>query len=499
MNKHLVGKVAIILSLASGSLFLGASASANSCLCTTNSVYCPIANGCETTDCYQVDDTKAPPTDQAACDKLGQEKSEPTQPTFCYFKTTDNCDGEGTLVSADTIACGGEQCTKSDKVCAKDDDCAQLGGRYLCYNKLCYFDATAQSASQKFSVQELHPPLPEFHLPGLSFSSVTNTLDSEGYIHLPYIGELVAALYKFGMVVGSIIAAVMIIVSGMRIIMSAGGEDKVAAYKRIGEIVVGLMIMWGSYAILYTINPDLVTFKALKIKYIEKTDLDASVAGSEKPSGTAGSCGGAGGGQQTLASDLGLSGALFPYARYSTKYGDTCKQPATIKGIVLHYTITGPTDSARGIVKDWSSPQSPGVICQIIVDLKGQAYQVTEKLDEHVICQGGSSGFQFNSGGIGIEIMGMNESDLLANTAQKQAVIELVKKIAAKYNIEKSNKVDNLLNTASGNGIFTHKQITHCEGAPNLKEDPGENYAKQIIEGAGGTYTDWQSDPRCQK
>ena len=60
---------------------------------------------------------------------------------------------------------------------------------------------------------------------------------------------------------------------GARVIISAGGEEKNAAYKRILQAVVGLFICWGSYAILYNINPDLVQFKALKVKYIERIPL----------------------------------------------------------------------------------------------------------------------------------------------------------------------------------------------------------------------------------
>lgn len=407
---------------------------------------------------------------------------------------------------------------KTTVPCQSDGACnpaKAAGGEGLCRNideKVCWMNDTAYNKWREsgdpnrvaFSAVAadlgIKKPLLEFRLPGLSFTDVQNTLDSEGYIHLPYIGELVAAVYKFGMVVGSIMAAVMIIMSGVRVILSAGGEAKTEGYKRIGQIIVGLVIMWGSYAILYNINPDLVNFKALKIKYIEKKDFDGSEAGTEKPGGKAGECGGAVAGRtQTLSVNLDLSGAVFPFARYSAKFGDTCKKPVVIKGVVLHYTVTGSAASPIGIVKDWSGAQSRGSICQIIVDPAGQAYQVTEKLEEHVICQGGSSGFNFNDGGIGIEIMGMNEAELLGNGAQKRAVIELVKKLSAKYNIEKTNKVDNLLNTGSGNGIFTHQQITRCQGAPNMKEDPGETYAKQIIEGAGGVYTDWQADARCKK
>lgn len=445
--------------------------------------------------CYDAKDEADCKTHERLAENIG------VKSVVCTYLTTNSCFAQ----KVDTVACNDTICSKSSKPCSSSSDCTQLQGNAVCSSGYCFFDEAAKQVyetghSELFGIKadmELHQPLLEFHLPGLSFTDIQNTLDADGYIHLPFIGELIAAIYKFGLVVGSILAAVMIIVSGIRILVSAGGEGKVEGYKRIGEIVIGLAILWGSYSILYTINPDLVNFKALKVKYIERKDLDGSEAGSEKQTG-GGECGGGGTDRvQTIDSGLGLSSELFWVAKYSTKFGSTCKKPAIIKAIILHYTITDKSASARGIVKDWSSPQSAGSICQIIVDGDGKGYQITEKLEEHVICQGGSSGFDYNTGGIGIEIMGMNEAELLTNEKQKQLVIALVKKLAAKYSIPLSNKPADLISGTGG--IFSHKEITKCEGASNQKVDPGETYTKQIILGAGGVYTDWSSDPSCQK
>ncbi len=120
---------------------------------------------------------------------------------------------------------------------------------------------------------QVKKPLLEINLPELNLTEVKNTLDEDGNIHLPWIGQYVSALYKFGMVAASIIAVVMLILQGARIITSGGGEAKMAAYKRVAQIIIGLFLVWGSYFILYNINPDLVNFKALKVKYIEPIPL----------------------------------------------------------------------------------------------------------------------------------------------------------------------------------------------------------------------------------
>lgn len=246
-------------------------ARASSCLQRGEYEVCQSPGDCDTIDydkCHKTTgDGKAITSDeqcQAFCANLKGVK--------CSIFTDDAC-------STTTKECNGSVCTISAKTCSTNTDCEQPAGNFLCFQKQCYFDEIARQLYQGgdtgiiTSKIEFHQPLLEFRIPGLSFTEVKNTLDSDGYIHLPYIGELVATIYKFGMAVGSIIAAVVVAMSGAQIIVSAGGEAKTEGYKRIGEVVIGLFIMWGSYALLYTINPDLVNFKALKVKYIVPVPL----------------------------------------------------------------------------------------------------------------------------------------------------------------------------------------------------------------------------------
>lgn len=124
---------------------------------------------------------------------------------------------------------------------------------------------------------QIKKPILGINIPQLDFSNASQNIDEEGYLHLPWIGEYIAAIYKFAMVVVSILAVIMIILSGARMMVSAGGEEKNAAVKRLGQALVGLVICWGSYAILYNINPALVEFQALKVKYVEPIDLQTYV------------------------------------------------------------------------------------------------------------------------------------------------------------------------------------------------------------------------------
>jgi len=119
-------------------------------------------------------------------------------------------------------------------------------------------------------------PQLEITLPGLQLSQVGPVQNQ--LLFIPWIGEYVVALYKYLVAIASIIAVVLIILQGIKIITSGGGEAKMAAYKTIGRVVIGLIIAWGSYSILYIVNPNLVNLKSVTVDYIMPAEIDQEIA-----------------------------------------------------------------------------------------------------------------------------------------------------------------------------------------------------------------------------
>ncbi|OGH80908.1 MAG: hypothetical protein A3I29_03370 [Candidatus Magasanikbacteria bacterium RIFCSPLOWO2_02_FULL_44_11] len=194
-------------------------------------------------------------------------------------------------VIAETITCSAnttDQCTKIDRKCSVADDCVNNIGKSLCSNGYCYLDEAAKLEYERNRTSfvwglvtfqndldvKLKPPVLQIKFPGLEFSDTKQSLDADGYINIPYIGEFITALYKYGIALASIIAVVLIIKNGVKIILSAGGDEKLESYHQIGQIMIGLIILWGSYAFLYTISPNLVQFKPLRIQYIEPPTIE---------------------------------------------------------------------------------------------------------------------------------------------------------------------------------------------------------------------------------
>ncbi len=118
-------------------------------------------------------------------------------------------------------------------------------------------------------------PVNKISIPGLTYSEPQVTVENGvTYQHLPYIGNYIVAIYKYLVLALSIIAVVMVIVSGLTWMTSGGNSAQIEAVKeRIGKALIGLLITVGSYTMLYLINPDLVAFKNLKVRYITQEPL----------------------------------------------------------------------------------------------------------------------------------------------------------------------------------------------------------------------------------
>jgi D-alanyl-D-alanine dipeptidase len=216
-------------------------------------------------DCYYTE--KGPHScfddDEAACKK----RAIPILRT-CNFNATQP-------FFSDT--CGAELLVPITKSCTQASECQNIPpcqiGQGKCENGSCLVDPNLKkcwdSASSYFGQTiEFKPPNLEIRIPGVDFSKKPLTVDPEGFLTVSYLVDYIKAIYKFLAVAASIVAAIVIILSGFRISMSAGGEEKGEGIKRVGQAVIGLFIMWSSYAILYTINPNLTQLKPIRVKYI---------------------------------------------------------------------------------------------------------------------------------------------------------------------------------------------------------------------------------------
>lgn len=75
--------------------------------------------------------------------------------------------------------------------------------------------------------------------------------------------DYLSTIYKLAVTIGALIAVVMLVTGGVRYMLSESFTDKSSAKNRIVNALWGLTILIGSFLILYTINPTLLTFNLL--------------------------------------------------------------------------------------------------------------------------------------------------------------------------------------------------------------------------------------------
>lgn len=83
------------------------------------------------------------------------------------------------------------------------------------------------------------------------------------------VPEYVQYIYYFLLGISGVIALGVLIYAGFQYFTSAGSPEKINEAKdRIGAALLGLLILFGSYLILYNINPDLVSFNLPRLRPI---------------------------------------------------------------------------------------------------------------------------------------------------------------------------------------------------------------------------------------
>lgn len=128
-------------------------------------------------------------------------------------------------------------------------------------------------------------PTPRISIPGVSFSDVNKensiVTDEMGasWLVIPFLGEYIAAIYRYSVVLITFIAMVSLILAGVQWIVSGGSSDTITkAKKRIITSLIAIVLTAGSYTILFAINPELVNFRNLRILVVKGEPLEEFIS-----------------------------------------------------------------------------------------------------------------------------------------------------------------------------------------------------------------------------
>lgn len=122
-------------------------------------------------------------------------------------------------------------------------------------------NATALSIEQPLKFQ------PQTTIPNLWTKGTEVTLEKSD---TSVIAGMIKGFYNYGIGIAGILAAIMLMAGGIIWLTSAGSSEKVSQAKNLlGGSIIGLVILFGSWIMLRTINPALVDFRIQDIVGIE--------------------------------------------------------------------------------------------------------------------------------------------------------------------------------------------------------------------------------------
>jgi hypothetical protein len=113
----------------------------------------------------------------------------------------------------------------------------------------------------------IEPPKLGVPIPDLQLGSVL--APKTGMMEIPFLAQYIAGVARYLMGISVIAAAIMIVYGGFLYIVGSTGIQVQQGKGIIVDAIVGLLLLLGSYTILQTINPELLTLKSLNVPTIK--------------------------------------------------------------------------------------------------------------------------------------------------------------------------------------------------------------------------------------
>ena len=164
--------------------------------------------------------------------------------------------------SQTTGGCTGAEVEQTGPLASLEEICGKkptgLGKRYLC-------------CKEEGRIERTHSvikPTLQIDLPTLNLEPIVCKNESD--CSVPWIANYISFIYNYFLSVGGILAAIILMAGGVLWLVSGGDTGKVSKAKDlIFSSISGLIILFSSYIILDTINPELTKLKPISLKMTE--------------------------------------------------------------------------------------------------------------------------------------------------------------------------------------------------------------------------------------
>lgn len=159
-----------------------------------------------------------------------------------------------------TVTCSGEISNTQCKTIATGGVCAFVADASL------YSNTTPANSS----INALTPPELEVKIPGLSFT--TDPRASGGDLQISFLAQYISAAYKYLVGVSIIAAAIMIVFGGIKYIIGSSATSISTGKEVIGDAIIGLFLVLGTFTILNTLNTNITNPKSLSVRLVNRQD-----------------------------------------------------------------------------------------------------------------------------------------------------------------------------------------------------------------------------------
>ncbi len=182
----------------------------------------------------------------------------------CYFGEKNDCAAEAVNEDAKEVNCK-----------------AACETKYKTQLNTYQYNESALSATILFSCTQAHqfaleaksktnPVVPKLNveIPGFEFSPIK---EFGGNLHVNFLGEYIAGVYSYLITISTVAAVILLMVGGLQWSMGAMSPGQMAKGKeRIKNAITGLVLLMSVVFILKMVNPRLVTFDPLQLRFIEE-------------------------------------------------------------------------------------------------------------------------------------------------------------------------------------------------------------------------------------
>ena len=112
---------------------------------------------------------------------------------------------------------------------------------------------------------------PQVQIPNSEFTATNVPAGStvNGIMTSDLLAKYIQAFYNYGLAIAGILAAIVLMAGGVLWLTSAGNDSRITQAKElITGSIIGALILFGSWIILNTVNPDLLQLKIITVKTI---------------------------------------------------------------------------------------------------------------------------------------------------------------------------------------------------------------------------------------